>query len=87
MYFCVMERTYTSPKLVSIETGYQKQVVEVLEELLATAKKGEIVSFIALTIHKGDSMQHWWSGCDNLLTLLGGATRLCHTISNRMNKT
>lgn len=54
------------------------QCVEVLEELLAKARSGELRCFAGVALLGDDSVQLVHAGDNRPMTLLGGITRLSH---------
>lgn len=67
--------------------GYNAQVVECLETMLAEARCGEIVSLIAVTELRGGLMGVAWTGCDDLFRFAGYASHLQHLIQRRIDAT
>ena len=63
--------------LVPKVKGYQQQCVEQLQELLSMAEHGQIKEVVV--IYKTDvGYDHNWTGCDNMIELLGVLDRLKH---------
>ena len=56
--------------IISLSQGYNKQVVDILEQYLQMAKQGQI-SEVILVYKQGAQYSHDWSGCDNLIELIG----------------
>ena len=58
-------------KLATPTTRYNQQAVDYLTDLLARAQSGEVVEMIA-TVRTTDGMwDHCWTGCENLMELVG----------------
>lgn len=70
-----------------IERGYKKQVVSLLQKLLAEAEAGEINSIIVLCEQPGGTFKNYSSGCDDLFAQLGGVARMMHFINKRIDQT
>lgn len=76
----------TDDKITVLPTpGYNKQVVEQLEELLEDAKKGEIISLTTIVERKGGFFENIWTGTDDLFVLAGQAARLQHVLQCRID--
>jgi len=62
------------------------KAVEVIEQMLAAAKSGEVVEVMALTVCRGGELASYWTASDDLLRQLGMATRMAANIQKRMDK-
>lgn len=56
---------------LNIVPKYNAQVVDHLTELLEEAKRGEIVEAICTAKRSDGSYDHSWTGCENLMELVG----------------
>ena len=65
--------------------GFNADVVERLEGLLAEAKAGEILSIMFVADLKGSEVACGWTGCENLYSLAGQAARIQHLIQKRLD--
>lgn len=76
--------------IVEIKTGktlkkeINAQAVDRLVELLAQARAGDITEFVAIYKVNGE-YTHCWTGCDNLIELLGQLARMSHQMQKRMD--
>jgi len=70
---------------LKIVPKYSHQVVETLETLLDQAKRGEITELMATTKWKDGDYTHCWTGCDNLMELVGVLERQKLTALRRMD--
>ena len=69
-----------------VEPAYSKQALELLNELLELAKRGEITEFTACYRVKDDPKGIRWAmtGCDNLQELIGTLETMKQKQFNRM---
>ena len=58
-------------KRLEIVPKFSQQTVSMLEELLAQAKAGDIIEVVATTKWGDGTYTHSWTGCDNLMELVG----------------
>lgn len=68
-----------------VERGYNAQVVEALEEMLAEAKAGRILSMMVVSEMTEGLFDARWSGTDDLYKLSGMAARMQHNIQRRID--
>lgn len=71
-------------KLVTFKAQCNQQAVEHLETLLRQAKDGEISEFV-MSYKRNNVYEHCWTGCENLVELLGMLTRLMYITQRRMD--
>lgn len=58
-------------KRLEIVPKFNQQTVNLLEELLEQAKAGDITEMTATTKWGNGTYTHSWTGCDNLMELVG----------------
>ena len=56
---------------LKIVPKYNKQAVDLLADLLESAKRGEIVEVVATLKCSDGTYDHSWTGCENLIELVG----------------
>jgi hypothetical protein len=66
--------------------GFNADVVERLEQLLAQAKNGDVQSVLFLCDMRDNTIAAGWTGCENLYTLAGHAARVQHLIQKRIDQ-
>lgn len=69
-----------------IPGSVNRTAVEVLEEALAAARSGDVVSVAIATVTSDASSVTYQSTAPNAITLLGGVTRLQHQIQLALDK-
>lgn len=74
-------------KVVSLtQPRSNAKVVEIIEQMLDAAKKGEVVEVMALTVCRGGDLFTYSSPSDDLLRQLGMASRMAANIQKRMDR-
>jgi len=68
-----------------VPKGYNSQVIEHLERLLAQARSGEVFELTAITKLKSGEYESSWTGCENLVELAGHLERLKLQMLRRMD--
>lgn len=58
-------------RALSIVPKYNGQAVDILADLLEMAKKGEITEVVYTAKCNDGSFDHGWTGCENLMELVG----------------
>jgi hypothetical protein len=56
---------------LQIVPKYNQQVVDVLTEMLELAQKGRITEFVGTAKYNDGTFDHCWTGCENLMELVG----------------
>lgn len=74
----------TALREVDFGAGRMEQIVHVLEAALNRARAGGCMS-VTVMIETPAEVSLDYSGCDNLLDLLGKVTRLQHNLQKRMD--
>jgi hypothetical protein len=69
---------------VDFAAGRRESIVRVLEAALERARGGDCMS-VTVMIEAPTEVSLDYSGCDNLLDLLGKVTRLQHNLQKRMD--
>jgi hypothetical protein len=69
---------------VDFGAGRKENIVRVLEAALEIARSGGCMS-VTVMIERPTEISLDYSGCDNLLDLLGKVTRLQHNLQKRMD--
>lgn len=64
-------REITKDKLYALEPGFNQQTVQLLEQLLEQAKRGELQQLYAVYQYEGGNFGHAWTGSDNVIELVG----------------
>jgi hypothetical protein len=70
---------------LQIVPKYNQQVVDVLAELLELAQKGRITELVATAKYNDGSFDHCWTGCENLMELVGVLERQKLAMLRRMD--
>lgn len=65
--------------------GYSAQAVELLEQLLADAKAGELLSITYVAEIPGNQIVYGWTGCDDIVLVCGHVARLQHRLQQRLD--
>ena len=74
-----------SIQLVPKTKGYSQQCIEQFQELLSMAEQGQILE--AVVIYKTPiGYDHNWTGCDNMIELLGVLDRMKHLQHGRLDE-
>ena len=76
-------------KIKQIETDktrFTAQSIAYLEELLAMAHAGEITELACVYLKTNGEIGSTWSGTNDMLRLLGGASRLVHRLNLRVDE-
>ncbi len=66
--------------------GFNADVVEKLEGLLAQAKAGEVQSILFVCDMRDQTIAAGWTGCENLYLLAGHVARALHLIQKRIDQ-
>lgn len=61
-----------------------QRCVDLLEDLLAKAKAGEITEITAVYQKLDMTRMHTWTGCEDLYSLLGYVTAMQYTVQRRI---
>ena len=71
---------------LQIVPKYNLQSVEVFEELLQRAKDGEITEFAGTVKLASGEYEHRWTGCENLMEMVGVLERQKMATLRRMDQ-
>lgn len=73
-------------RALSVVKNYNQQAVDCLRELLASAEAGEIVEICCISKLIGGEYEHCWTGCTDLVELVGQLERMKHLTLRRMDQ-
>lgn len=68
-----------------VAAGHSEECVNILERLLAEAKKGEILEFTLFATHPGNRISMEATACDDLMSVLAAIHRAAHTTQLRLD--
>lgn len=71
--------------LSEVRRNPSAECVRVLESLLESAKKGEIIEITTITLNTGGELMVSWSSSKDLLKQLQFVYRLAHIINKRLD--
>lgn len=70
---------------LEVVKNYNQQTVDLLEQLLDEAKRGEIVEILVVSKCLGGEYDNSWTGCKDLHQLVGELERIKYLTLKRMD--
>jgi hypothetical protein len=71
---------------LEIVEGYNQQAIEICEELLESAKSGDIVEIVVLTKRRDQFTYGQYTACSTPYALLAYLSRMQHSVNQRIDR-